>query len=83
MPTVRSSVKTLPATNNNLKDELIWRTRKVWQPRLRRNLSGEEVRQIAANVTGFFTVLGEWARKESSPASDTGNLAKIGEGGAQ
>ena len=54
-------------------DNLIERKRQVWQPRLRRNLSREDARQIAANVTGFFSVLAEWSRAEMpSPANDTG-----------
>jgi putative DNA primase/helicase len=35
-------------------DNLIDRTRKVWKPRLGRDLSREDARQIAENVTGFF-----------------------------
>jgi hypothetical protein len=36
-------------------------------------LSGEDARQIAENVTGFFAVLAEWARAEMpSPANDAG-----------
>ena len=54
-------------------DNLINRTRKVWQPRIRRNLTDEDARQIAENVTGFFMLLGEWSRAElPSPANDTG-----------
>ena len=37
--------------NDNLKDDLIRRTRQVWQPRLGRDLNHEDARQIAANVT--------------------------------
>ena len=64
-------------------DNLIERTRQVWQPRLRRDLSREDARQIAANVTGFFSVLAEWSRAEMpSPANDTGKADpfKNGEG---
>ena len=71
------------AANDNLKDELIGRAREVWQPRLGRDLSREEVRQIAANVLGFFSVLAEWSRVEMpSPANDTGkaDASKNGEG---
>ena len=57
--------------NDNLKDDLIQRTRQFWQPRLARDLSGEDARQIAANVTGFFSILAEWSRAEiPSPAND-------------
>jgi hypothetical protein len=43
---------------------LIERTRKVWQPRIGRNLTNEDARQISENVTGFFTILAEWSRVE-------------------
>ena len=60
-------MKPLHAANDNLID----RTRKVWQPRLGRDLSREDARQIAENVTGFFSVLAEWARAEMpEPAND-------------
>jgi hypothetical protein len=66
-------VKPSHAANDNLKDDLIRRTRQVWQPRLGRDLSREDARQIAANVTGFFSVLAEWSRAETpSPANDVG-----------
>jgi hypothetical protein len=53
-------------------DDLIDRTRAVWQRRLGRDLSREDARQIAENVTGFFAILGEWSRAEMPvPANDT------------
>ncbi len=58
---MRSSVK---AANDNPNDDLIGRTREVWQSRLGRDLSRDEAKQIAANVTGFFSVLAEWARTD-------------------
>ena len=61
------------AANDNLIDELIGRTRQVWQPRLARDLSPEAARQIVENVTGFFALLAEWSRAETpSAANDTG-----------
>ena len=58
------------ATNDN--PILIGRTRQVWQPRLGRDLNREDARQIATNVTGFFSVLAEWSRAEMpSPAART------------
>ncbi len=70
---MRSSVRLSHAANDNLKDVLIGRTREVWQPRVGRDLSPEEARQIAANVTGFFSVLAEWSRAEMlTPANDAG-----------
>lgn len=70
---MRSSVEPSHAANDNLKDGLIRGTREVWQRRLGRDLSREDARRIAANVTGFFSVLAEWSRTElpSSPANDT------------
>ena len=66
-------MKTSHVTNDNLKDELIGRAREVWQPRLGRDLSPEDARQIAENVTGFFSVLAEWSRAEMPmPANDAG-----------
>ena len=59
--------------NDNLDDDLVARSRKVWRPRLGRELSREDARQIAANVTGFFSVLAEWSRAERPvPANDSG-----------
>jgi hypothetical protein len=60
-----------PHANDNLKDDLIHRTRQFWQPRLARDLSREDARQITANITGFFSVLAAWSRAEiPSPAND-------------
>jgi hypothetical protein len=57
------------AANVNLID----RTRKVWQPRIGRNLTNEDARQISENVTGFFAILAEWSRVEMpTPANDAG-----------
>ncbi len=65
---MRSSVH---AAKDNPKDELIRPTRQVWQPRLRRDLRGEDARQIAENARGLFAVLAEWARAEMpAPAKD-------------
>jgi hypothetical protein len=54
-------------------DNQINRTLGVWRPRSPRSLTEEDARQIAANMTGFFSVLAEWARAEPPlPANDTG-----------
>jgi hypothetical protein len=67
-PTVKYSVKLSHAANDNLID----RTREVWNPRFRRDLSREDARQIVENVTGFFAILAEWSRTEIPvPANDT------------
>jgi hypothetical protein len=46
------------AASNSLNKQ----THKVWQPRIGRNLTDEDARQIAENVTGFFAILAEWSR---------------------
>lgn len=57
-------------------DNLIDRTRQVWQPRTGRDLTNEDARQIAENVTGFFSILAEWSRAEMpTPANDIGKPA--------
>jgi hypothetical protein len=50
--------------NGNREDELFWRTCKVWQPCLGRDLSREDSRQIVENITGFFCILAEWSQAE-------------------
>ena len=66
-PTVKPSVKPSHAANENVID----RTREVWKPRLGRDLSREDARQIVENVTGFFGILIEWSRAEIPvPAND-------------
>ena len=66
---MRSSVKPSNAEN----DKLIDRTIELWEPRLRRDLSREDARQIVENVTGFFGILAEWWRAEiPTPANDIG-----------
>lgn len=60
-------MKPLSVANENLID----RTIELWQPRLRRELSHEDARQIVENVTGFFSLLSQWSRSETAaPASD-------------
>jgi len=60
------------AANDNQIGRQIARTRQVWQTRLGRDLTDEDARQIAENVTGFFAILAEWARAEMpAPANDT------------
>jgi hypothetical protein len=49
---------------------LIKRTREIWQPRIGRNLTNEDARQISENLTGFFSILAEWSRM---PAIDAGD----------
>jgi hypothetical protein len=64
-------VKFTQAANDNLRRDLIQRTRRTWQPRLGRDLSCEDARQIIENVSGFFGVLADWARSDRTvPAND-------------
>jgi hypothetical protein len=73
-------VKPRPAANDNLID----RTREVWEPRLGRKLSREDARQIAENVTGFFAILAEWSQlKIPVPANDTADPASTDVGRAR
>jgi hypothetical protein len=58
-------MKPLPANDN-----FIEQTRRLWRSRLGRNVSREDARQIAENVTGYFAVLAEWSRAEERPAND-------------
>ena len=60
----------LGAANDNQPEKLLARTREVWQPRLGRELTDEDARQIMHNVTGFFGVLAEWARAECREAAN-------------
>ena len=48
-------------------DEFLEQTIKFWQPRVERELTPEDARQIGENMSGFFKVLSEWAveREES------------------
>ena len=55
--------------NHNLID----RTRQVWQPRLGRDLTNEDARQITQNVTGLFGILAEWSRAEKLAAATPNN----------
>jgi hypothetical protein len=52
------------------KQQLTEHTIAVWQPRLRRCLSNEDAREIAENMTGFFTILAEWSRQEGCDGSE-------------
>ena len=41
-------------------DEFLDETIKFWQPRMQRDLSREDARQITENLSGFFRLLLEW-----------------------
>ena len=58
--------------SNAANDNLINRTIELLQPRLPRELTREDARQIAENVTGFFSILAEWSKAEAAtPANDS------------
>ena len=54
--------------SNETDETLIDRTIELWQPRVVRELSREDARQMILNATKFFSVLGEWARADSAGA---------------
>ena len=41
-------------------------TLEVWQPRASRRLTREDARQIAENLSGFFSLLLEWDTTEGN-----------------
>jgi hypothetical protein len=51
-------------------DNQIDLTRQVWKPRLGRDLTNEDARQITQNVTGFFGILAELSRAEKHAAAN-------------
>jgi len=52
------------------KQELAEHTISVWQPRHRRRLTNEDAREIAENLTGFFTILAEWSHREGRDGAE-------------
>ncbi len=74
-------MKRLDASNDNDAGKQIARTREVWQPRLGRDLTDEDARQIIHNVTGFFGVLAEWARAERREAGNDAGALPAANGG--
>lgn len=45
-----------------LEDDLLRRTRDLWERHYGRPLGDEDVREIASNVAAFFTLLLSWDR---------------------
>jgi chemotaxis regulatin CheY-phosphate phosphatase CheZ len=60
----------LDAANDNEMGRQITRTREIWQPRMARNLTDEDARQLLHNATGFFGVLAEWRQAELLAAAN-------------
>ena len=52
------------------KQELTEHTIATWQPRLRRRISNEDAREIAENISGFFTILAEWSHREGRDGAE-------------
>ena len=74
-------MKRLDAANDNDAGKQIARSRQVWQPRIGRDLTDEDARQIIHNVTGFFGVLAEWSRAARlAAANDAAAPAKRNDG---
>jgi hypothetical protein len=65
----------LDAANDHGTGKQIARTRQIWQPRIGRDLTDEDARQIMHNVTGLFGVLAEWARAEKMAAAANDNAS--------
>jgi hypothetical protein len=77
-------MKRRDAANDNDVGKQIARTRQVWQPRMKRDLTDEDTRQILHNVTGFFGVLAEWSCAETlAAANDEAAPAKPNDGEAR
>jgi hypothetical protein len=77
-------MKRLDAANDNDAGKQIARSRQVWQPRIGRDLTDEDARQIIHNVIGFFGVLAEWSRAERlAAANDAAAPAKPNDGEAR
>lgn len=65
------STSQIKAHNDNSDCDDIERTRDVWRPRLGRDVSDDEAKQIAETFTSFFSILAEWADAHPpSPAND-------------
>lgn len=73
-------MKRLDAANDNDAGKQIARTRQIWQPRIGRDLTDEDARQIAETVTGFFAVLAEWSHAERRAANDNKARSKSNDG---
>ena len=70
-------MKRLHAANDNDAGRQIARTRQIWQPRIGRDLTDDDARQIAENVTGFFSLLAEWSNAERRAANDNKAPSKL------
>jgi len=67
-------MKRLDAANDNDAGRQIARTRRIWQPRIGRDLTDEDARQLVENVTGFFAILAEWSHAECLAAANDNDV---------
>ena len=51
-------------------------SKSFWQPRTTRQLSHEDARQMAGNISGFFRVLNEWAVREAGHLESDSEVAR-------
>jgi hypothetical protein len=58
------------AANDNQIGQQIAETRKVWQPRIGRELTDADSQQFTHNIAGFFGVLADWSRSEKLAAAN-------------
>jgi hypothetical protein len=74
------AVTTAAAMPTAANDNFLDRTIVLWRHRMGREISREEARQIAENVTGFFSVLHAWSRGETrAEANENEQPAASGE----
>ena len=57
-------------------DNAVERARLVWERRLEKRSADEDLRELSANITGFFSILAEWSRNES-PVNDNAESPSI------
>jgi hypothetical protein len=70
--------------NGAANDNLISQTQRFWRLRLGRDLSREDARQIAVNMTGIFSLLAEWSKAEKrGPANDNGGPPTVQTGASE
>jgi hypothetical protein len=51
--------------------EILEKTIRVWQPLSEKQLTEEDAREIVENLTGFFSLLGEWERENGKEEDKT------------
>jgi len=61
-----------PANDNEIE-----RARSLWQRRLGEPRTDIELRELSANLTGFFSILAEWGRN-ASPVNDNDEARTAG-----